>query len=593
MNFYKEHKRTILYFTGLFIVILSLLPYIIRGENIWVFFHDQLDGEVLNYIYRAKYLLKGTTIPEMMQGIPKTAMVPPAPFGVLFFKILPPFPAYVLLQAMVTLTAYSGMFLLAEAVTKDSRIGFLCGGLFAYLPFMPVYGLAIAGQPLLWWAFLNLYKERKKILSLCLIGIYAGFSSFVLVGFGVCTAVLTGIILLLFYEKTFKKQKILSCTGGFLVLCLTYLVCNWSLFSEVLAAATQTAGNMQSHRVEMVQTALTDYKGAFLECFLGKSTYTPAYAGWIFVITLLSMALCVLMKKRKQLMMPAGLLGVILLLTAAALLWQSEWCLATIRKAGPLAYFQADRITWLIPPLWYLLLGWDFWILFQAGERARHKGQKIAAYMGVLCLCSLTATVVYEHSFFYYQLRQVIFPDTYKIMTWQQYYATDVMEQIDTYIEHDLGKTKEQYRVVSLGMPPAAALYHGFYCLDGYSNNYPLEYKHAFRKVIEPELLKNQALKSYFDEWGNRCYLVSTESGSTPMINKYQATAYENLQLNTEALEALGCEYLFSAMEIKNCERLSLTLKGVFETPSSYYKVYVYSLEKVIQSNTGDQMTKG
>lgn len=42
---------------------------------------------------------------------------------------------------------------------------------------------------------------------------------------------------------------------------------------------------------------------------------------------------------------------------------------------------------------------------------------------------------------------------------------------------------------------------HGFYTVDGYSNNYPLEYKHRFREVIAAELEKNEEVRVYFDLW--------------------------------------------------------------------------------------------
>src|SRR5699024_9806710 len=74
-----------------------------------------------------------------------------------------------------------------------------------------------------------------------------------------------------------------------------------------------------------------------------------------------------------------------------------------------------------------------------------------------------------------------------------------------------IGKETDTYKVGSAGLYPSIALYNGFYCIDGYSNNYSLEYKHEFRKIIENELNKNESLKAYFDDWGNRCYLFSSE----------------------------------------------------------------------------------
>ena len=56
-------------------------------------------------------------------------------------------------------------------------------------------------------------------------------------------------------------------------------------------------------------------------------------------------------------------------------------------------------------------------------------------------------------------------------------YSEDLMETISERI----GKDMSTYRVVHIGISPVAALMHGFYTIDGYSNNYPLEYKKAFR----------------------------------------------------------------------------------------------------------------
>lgn len=57
-------------------------------------------------------------------------------------------------------------------------------------------------------------------------------------------------------------------------------------------------------------------------------------------------------------------------------------------------------------------------------------------------------------------------------------------------IDDAIGRDKSTYRVAHLGISPAPSLMHGFYTVDGYSNNYSLEYKHRFREVIAAELEK-------------------------------------------------------------------------------------------------------
>ena len=75
-----------IFFIGFCVVLLSMLPYIILGEHAIVPYHDQLDGELLAYIYQAKYLFSGDNIiPEFLGGAAKTALVPPAPLAVFLF----------------------------------------------------------------------------------------------------------------------------------------------------------------------------------------------------------------------------------------------------------------------------------------------------------------------------------------------------------------------------------------------------------------------------------------------------------------------------------------------------------------------------
>ncbi len=103
-------------------------------------------------------------------------------------------------------------------------------------------------------------------------------------------------------------------------------------------------------------------------------------------------------------------------------------------------------------------------------------------------------------------------------------------------LEEVIGRDMETYRVAHLGMSPAPSLMHGFYTVDGYSNNYPLEYKHLFRRVIEKELLKNEQTRLYFDEWGSRCYLFNGATGNAWMLVKTTDVKYMGLEFDMEAL---------------------------------------------------------
>jgi len=167
----------------------------------------------------------------------------------------------------------------------------------------------------------------------------------------------------------------------------------------------------------------------------------------------------------------------------------------------------------------------------------------------------------------------------YGILSFYEYYAIGVMEQVEDFLRETTGLEKSEYRVVSLGIDPAASLYHGFYSVDGYSNNYDLAYKHAFREVLAPELEKSEYLRQNFDEWGNRCYLFSAECPGYYTIEK-NGFYFQNYELNVTALRQLDCDFLFSAAFIANSEQQGLKLLNdvPFEMEDSYYCIYVYQV---------------
>lgn len=50
-------KERYIFTIGLLVVLTAMLPYLILGENMIVFYPDQLDGEVLSYIYMQNIFL--------------------------------------------------------------------------------------------------------------------------------------------------------------------------------------------------------------------------------------------------------------------------------------------------------------------------------------------------------------------------------------------------------------------------------------------------------------------------------------------------------------------------------------------------------
>lgn len=134
------------------------------------------------------------------------------------------------------------------------------------------------------------------------------------------------------------------------------------------------------------------------------------------------------------------------------------------------------------------------------------------------------------------------------------------------------------HKIVCLGLHPSILEYNGFHTVDSYMANYPLSYKHRFRKVIASELAQSETLKDYFDHWGSRCYLFSAELGNDFLWGKHKNGKVSNLAIDIEALKELDCKYIFSAVEIENYASLKLDYKGAYTTSDSFWNIRVYKI---------------
>ena len=144
------------------------VPYLVLGKDSVFVYHDQLDGEVIAYLLQARHLWDGSgVLPEFMNGAAKTALTMPAPACVLLYRCLPAELALACMQVAGSFAGYLGMFCLLGWAGETSEtlrrrkglVGFiamLTGCMYAYLPFLPVYGLSQYGLPLLMYCVLRL-----------------------------------------------------------------------------------------------------------------------------------------------------------------------------------------------------------------------------------------------------------------------------------------------------------------------------------------------------------------------------------------------------------------------------------------------------
>jgi hypothetical protein len=206
-----------------------------------------------------------------------------------------------------------------------------------------------------------------------------------------------------------------------------------------------------------------------------------------------------------------------------------------------------------------------FWyVLFAISLSVILTNLKFGKYLVVLLIVLQFGFVIKHHEYFVNKNKP----------SFKTFYEKNIFEDIKKFI----GKDPSMYRVMSLGIHPAVSQYNGFYTLDGYVANYPLEYKHEFRKIISGELNKDFILKNYFDNWGSRCYAFSAELGKNFMFDKRAQKKVEQLNFDLDAFKKMGGEYIISAVEINPNNNPEYILQKTFESKDSFWKIYLYQI---------------
>ena len=568
---------------GVLIVILTNLPFFILGKNCVIDVHEQLDGELVAYILGSRYLFTGTSVfPEFLGGIPAQALTPPSYGTLVFFKLFSPLYAYLINQFFVTLIGFLGMYFWSVRLTGKKLISLCSAVLFSLLPFFTVYGISVSGIPLVALSFYNLgdfgskeYKSSGRrtavfVVSYLSIALYCVFSSLVLCGYAVCAVYMLAAIIA---SATSKKTKIgmsglLRIWGGFALLCGIFLVFNKNLIVQII----NPDKGFLSHKSEVILNS-ENFIDKFIELFVKGSDAVPSLHFFIFILAFLTIVGFIASRKVNKYYV-ALTIGVTLafLIALFSAFMSSEPVVRFLNgKTGAIKAFQVDRFYWLYPFIWYTVL-----TLFGAILTERFPKYKIGLVVFLVSLLPTAGYVLKESQFKENAMEFVRKQST--ALTWDDFFCEAEFKEVSDFIKDEYGLEQSSYRVGSLGIEPSVALYNGFYTIDGYSNNYELSYKHRFRNVIAKELEKNDYNRVYFDNWGNRCYLLSSEYYGIRLMTKYEHAHYDNLELNTSALKDLGCRFILSAGEIAEAEAKGFKLCKTFDSYDYTYYIYLYEV---------------
>ncbi len=549
------------------VLIFFFLPFFLFGKNSYVPIGDNFESNIvwIKVLMNQGVYWKGPTyiVEQVMNGLPRAVYNNALSVPTIIIAYVGSFWGYVIDILIMALSGFWGMYLLlkhhfVEKFYNDYILIAAISLLYAFVPFWS-FDLSVSAQPLLFYAFLNLLKRKKKQSSLFIIVLFPFFTSLVLVGIFDCI-VLSAIWL----WQTFKNKKANWLFFiGIVFLTVFYIISNYQFFYLLFN------GDYASHRTEM-QKVYTKSFGAMLQNFkevtVNLQWHSPALQSVIILPVVLIMLIVFLVRNKNAVQYNLFIFLVTALLFcniyyAAYYSHYFEGIFETLFKILPL---QLQRFHFLEPFVWYIAFGLCLaWIAYNV-----KKGKLI-----------VTSLIIAQLLFIFINHPSAKAIASKFIIKNGPTYSRITGEEIFNDIDVFIGKPKSEYRVASVGIYPSMAQWNGFYTLDGYMPDYPLEYKHEFREIIALELEKGN-YKRYFDDWGSKCYLyindvksnLSDYAKERPNFNQ----GVENPELNFDKFLQMGGRYIFSSIPISS-ERMVLLKK--FERTDAWYDIYVYEVK--------------
>ena len=569
------------YFFGFLLIIIYVIQ-LINGENNVFHIYDNLDSEItVRTIPKTEGNLFSISndeiIPQMVNGLKRNALNASATkIETLLFYFFPAVYAYLLNYILVMFVAFAGMYLLFsnyilnKLPNQNKLIASVLALTFVTLPFFTIYGMAVLGAPLLVYCILNILNDRHKTLSWLYVIIYPFNSSLVLGGY-----VVVGLLFIVGLWYLFKKNKEVAnkLIGISVLIGSLFIVAEINLFNQFLFDES-----FVSHRTDwdptfdqVVQGAETlgfwrAIKRAKMVLITGEMN-NKTFPRFIMLFFLFMMAFrfkSMVNDKNIKLLVASMILISLLYGFYFSDLYPWVWLKNHFMI---LKTFRIDRFFFFLPVLWYLL----FALLLKKAIESKKQWIIVVAYT------FLTINLFYTSWNGKLKTSAAISLGSKvpSMITWERFFAEDLFEKI----KQDINQPLDSFRTVNFGFAPAITLYNGFYTLDLYSNNYPLEYKKQFREIIAPELDKSPKWKASFDKWGGNCFIVSSEfiyKWGPPFVPNIKSL--HKLEINTEALYNMGGRYMLSAIEIENYKDINMKFMKKYTDENTPLTIYLYKV---------------
>lgn len=567
---------------------------------------DNLDSNVVWYKILAHsgkiFAPNNSMIPNMMHGLPRFTYGGELNLVLWLYHFFSPKTAYIINEFLIHIIAFFSMYLfLKKYIVPPSEIYgnvpvFVGSLYFALLPYWSGAGAGIALLPLVTYALLNIKNNSSGIWEWILLVFLPLYSSLVIIYF--FYIVMAGLYMI--YDTLENKKINRNFFIAIVVMTSAFLLADYRLVYAMLFDS-----GFISHRTEFnvffQENLWETYRLSLVKFLQGH----PPHADPLqqpFVLPTILLALFLQIFKRRYTIGESLLIWTIVVLSFVAGIWDllliNKFTLPGLVLFSLLVMIKSDKKERIFPSLFLLII-----ILSGFCSLFEYKGLLfLTTYIPMLKSFNMVRFIFIE-PFIYAILL------TYATMTFfkkvefssiaiflflffqvsysfdKSFYKTSFQRGYASFEEYYAPKTFERLKkkfpklwdpgihVICYGFEPAVALYNNLKTIDGYSVNYPLEYKHRFLKILADYKTPVQ-LKT----WGSKLY-ITTVPNTFDTYKMAKGVTVNTIRLSEKALCELDTDYLLSAFKLAHPEERKMRfVTSVRNFDENSWDLYVYKL---------------
>ncbi|MBF0136031.1 MAG: hypothetical protein HQL65_07305 [Magnetococcales bacterium] len=546
-NSMKNSERLILAACALPLILLLVIQSL-PPENAYAIVQDFLDSFLPYYVLRARlpglFLDPNYMVPDLAGGMPFNALAM-GDFHIAYnlYHLFDPFTAFVVERFLVHGVAFLGMLLLLRdhLIPRGEAFNAFIVGIvafsFAVIPHSMTRSGTVVYLPLLAWSALNMWRERPGIWNWIVIGIYPFFSALAWGGFMACGWLLAGTLLGIATHHP-ARHRLAWAT---LFLTLLSVVAEFRLFYHWFFPGYSYTSFRIAFRIEGIFDAPTRIQwskvlSVFLNhFFIGlKTRHFSYHFPWVFVG--LAMAAGTWIVSRQKIAARGKILGAVLaLLVAISFLFavfDSEQFLMKWFKL-PLDLKRLDTIS---PTLWWIVFALSILSIRETARQLAwpHVDKILAGFLVVVALHTLlqfsgikeaikddlgisqemgfravfvkatlgNRTLLKGTEDSHVTLGKFLGTEVYQsenplilydrgTMRLRDYFMLDIFKQINPLIQARFPGGKQATKILTIGIPPSIALFHGYPILGGVFYDFPRAYYDEFEKIHAREKAKD------------------------------------------------------------------------------------------------------